>query len=181
MRLRQSTNGSGKAPHRFASLTLTGRCRFADPPSLACLRAGTSGLLVRLRGRSWLLASHLPSGRPAASAARGNARSLRRPPPARADHRTGSGRRRRGEYRFRTGIRQGHRRAAGLSRRPTMSCSSGNIDNAHLIAVPARDLWSRGRPPPGGLALERQRPGLSNPGPFGPTPVRSRLLASSAA
>jgi len=47
-----------------------------------------------------------------------------------------------------------------------MGCSSGSIENAHLIVVPSCGHWSRVGPPPGGPCLERQSRGLSNPQPF---------------
>jgi hypothetical protein len=49
-----------------------------------------------------------------------------------------------------------------------MGCSSGSIENAHLIVVPSCGHWSRAGPPPGGPCLERQSRGLSNPQPFPP-------------
>lgn len=59
-----------------------------------------------------------------------------------------------------------------------MGCSSGSIENAHLIVVPSCGHWSRAGPPPGGPCLERQSYGLSNPQPFPPDSFRREQALS---
>jgi hypothetical protein len=59
-----------------------------------------------------------------------------------------------------------------------MGCSSGSIENAHLIVVPSCGHWSRAGPPPGGPCLERQSRGLSNPQPFPPESFRREQALS---
>jgi hypothetical protein len=59
-----------------------------------------------------------------------------------------------------------------------MGCSSGSIENAHLIVVPSCGHWSRAGPPPGGPCLERQSCRLSNQQPFPPDLFRREQALS---